>query len=39
MDTLRIWAIMALLVSISFATGNTAAEDAEFDFRFDVPDD
>ena len=39
MDTLRIWAIMALLVSISFATGNTAAEDAEFDFRFDEPDD
>jgi len=39
MDTLRIWAIMALLVSISFATENTAAEDAEFDFRFDEPED
>ena len=39
MDTLRIWAIMALLVSISFATGSTTAEDAEFDFRFDEPED
>ena len=39
MDTLRIWAIMALLVSISFATGSSTAEDAEFDFRFDEPED
>ena len=39
MDTLRIWTFMALLVSISFATGNTTAEDAEFDFRFDEPSD
>ncbi len=39
MDTLRIWALMALLVSIGFATGNATAEDAEFDFRFDEPSD
>ncbi len=39
MNTLRIWALMALLVSIGFATGNATAEDAEFDFRFDEPND
>ena len=30
---------MALLASISFATANATAEDAEFDFRFDDPED
>ena len=39
MDTMRIWALMALLVTIGFATGEVAAEDAEFDFRFDEPSD
>ena len=39
MDTTRILTLMALLISISFVIGNSSAEDAEFDFRFDEPTD
>ena len=39
MDTTRILMIAALLIGISFVIGNSSAEDAEFDFRFDEPTD
>ena len=39
MQTIRTLSAMILLISITFLLGNTNAEDPEFDFRFDVPDD
>ncbi len=38
-DTTRILTLTALLIGISFVMGNTSAEDPEFDFRFDEPND
>ena len=39
MQAFRILSAMILLTSIVFLLGNTSADDPEFDFRFDEPDD
>ncbi len=39
MQAFRILSVMILLISIVFLLGNTSADDPEFDFRFDEPDD
>ena len=39
MHIIRTLTAMILLISITFILGNTSADDPEFDFRFDVPDD
>ena len=39
MQTVRTLSAMILLISITFLIGNTSADDPEFDFRFDEPED
>ena len=39
MQAFRILSVMILIISIVFLLGNSSADDPEFDFRFDEPDD
>ncbi len=39
MHIIRTLTAMILLISITFFIGNTNADDPEFDFKFDIPDD